>query len=235
MIELNNPDAFASCFLKTYISRGFGAMNKNDIEVLLFSLFKRDGVFSKKSNFELAKMLHITEAKVKRLAYESELVYGESKERELQEKFLNLLSLSKIQEENGTLRFVVEDKFLRSSIYEDLKKNGYYIDSSFNSEIVSIKKDALVFLLNQYYSEEEKNEIVEKYNEVRTSVKKAGRRSFPEVMSVVLDKFLEKGVDVMVDGIGKVDFKSLLEFLAPVSKAVGTLVKIIGVVATLIP
>ena len=151
MFKLNDQAKFASEFIDKYLSRGFGSMNKNDVEVLLFTLFKRDGVLADKSNFELAKMLHITEAKVKRLAYESEIVYGETEEKVLQKRFLDLLYKTKIQVENGTLRFVVEDKYLRSTIYETLKQNGYYIDSSFNSEIVSVKKEALVFLLDQYY------------------------------------------------------------------------------------
>ena len=152
----------------------------------------------------------------------------------LQKRFLDLLYKTKIQVENGTLRFVVEDKYLRSTIYETLKQNGYYIDSSFNSEIVSVKKEALVFLLDQYYSDTDKKEILDGYNAVRKEVKKADKKSFSEVMSVVLDKFLEKGADVVVDGIGKVDFKSFLQYLAPGMKAVKTVVKIIATIASII-
>lgn len=234
MFKLNDQAKFASEFIDKYLSRGFGSMNKNDVEVLLFTLFKRDGVLADKSNFELAKMLHITEARVKRLAYESEIVYGETEEKVLQKRFLDLLYKTKIQVENGTLRFVVEDKYLRSTIYETLKQNGYYIDSSFNSEIVSVKKEALVFLLDQYYSDTDKKEILDGYNAVRKEVKKADKKSFSEVMSVVLDKFLEKGVDVAVEGIGKVDFKSFLQYLAPGMKAVKTVVKIIATIASII-
>ncbi len=238
MITIKDYEPFAKEFETLYLSRGFGSMNKNELEVLFFHLLKKYGNgFKDKSNFELACALRTSEAKIKRLAYESEMsygVFGDVEKKDLQTRFLTLLSESKIQKENGTLRFVVEDKFMRSVIYEDLKRSGFYLDTSFNSEIVSIQKEALIALLEMYYSKEEKEEIVSEYKAALQRAKKtvAGTAeegvTFKHVMGVVFDKCLETGVEKVIEGFGKIDYSQLIKTISGGIRTIGTLIKIVG-------
>lgn len=236
MPNLTNPTEFAGEFVREYFGRGFGAMNKNEIEVLIFHLLKRYGDITGKTNFQLARELHIPESKIKRLAYEAELSYGGDNKEELQERFLALMGKAKIQKENGTLRFVVEDKFLRSSIYEDLKQMGYYLDSSFNSEIVSIQKEALIALLDSYYREEQKEEMLKAYKDARKKVGKSEEEGldFKRMMGLVIDKLLEKGVDAAVEGMKGIDFESLIKSISAGFKTIKAVISIIATIATFV-
>ena len=163
-MQIVDVNGFAEDFKKYYLDRGFGSMNKNDFEVLFFYLLQTYGNLQEKSVFGLAKELQISESKVKRLSYEADLKYRKEDDTKLRERFLSLLDKANLQKDNATIRFVVEDKYLRSSIYNDMKLDGDYLDYSFNSEIVSIHKNALIRLLDKYYSEAQKDDLIQAYN-----------------------------------------------------------------------
>lgn len=236
MAFITDYQKFAAEFEQVYFGRGFGSMNKNELEVLFFYLLKKYGTIQGASNFQLACELRIPESKVKRLAYEAELTYHMEDIRALRERFLFLLGKAKIQKENGTLRFVVEDKFLRSTIYEDLKQRGYYLDTSFNSEIVSIHKDALIELLDLYYGEEEKDELVGEYKKVRKKAGKADKEgiSFKGVMNTVFNTLIEKGTGAAVDGLMDADYGSMIQAVSQGLKAFKSIISIVAKVALLI-
>lgn len=233
MVTITEYDAFAKDFEKLYLGRGFGSMNKNELEVLFFHLLKKHSKgFASKSNFERACALRISETKIKRLAYEANMSYGaldDAEKEELQTQFLALLSDAKIQNDRGTLRFAVEDKYMRSVIYEDLKQQGYYLDCSFNSEIVSIQKEALVTLLDMYYADDKKKSIVDEYKKARKKAKKSTDEdtTFKHVMGVVFDKCLETGTEKIIEGLGKVDYQQLIRIVSGGVMAIGSLIKIV--------
>jgi hypothetical protein len=64
---------FAKDFIERYKLIGFGLMNKNDFEVLIFDLFKSYGNLKYKSNSEVSIILQLTESKIRRFVYETEL------------------------------------------------------------------------------------------------------------------------------------------------------------------
>lgn len=228
-------DNFSKDFEKYYLQRGFGSMNKNELEVLFFHLLKEYGDIGGKSVFELAREMKLPESKVKRLSYESDMIYGKQDMEEIHKRFLGLITDAKIQKEKGTLRFVIEDRYLRSTIYNDLKQNGYYLDSSFNSEIVSIQKEALVFLLDLYYNDEQKEEIVKKYKEAR---KKANKEesdiSFRDVMKIVLDKVIENSIETTQEGFERIDCTLFFKTISEGAKAIWKIARIVACVAAII-
>ena len=233
MVTIQNYEEFAKDFERYYLWRGFGSMNKNELEVLFFHLMKEHCPgFKEKSIFQLACELRTSESKIKRLSYEAELSYGKMEaedKKALQERFLSLLAKAKLQKENGTLRFVVEDKYLRSVIYEDLKQQGYYLDSSFNSEIVSIQKDALIALLDMYYSKKEKDAITNEYKKTIKKVKNIDvKDTFKQVMSTVFEKVCEDGTDKVIDGLGTIDYTKLIQFISGGVQALGKIVKVVA-------
>lgn len=221
IIDVNG---FADDFKKYYLDRGFGSMNKNDFEVLFFYLLQTYGDLGRKSVFSLAKELEISEAKVKRLAYEADLKYRKESESDLRHRFLELLSNANLQKDKATLKFAIEDKYLRSSIYEDLKSDGYYLDYSLNSEVVTVRKDALIRLLDKYLSEENKEEIVNEYKRVKKDVKKGGTSLFPEAMNSLFDAVIQKGVD-------HADFEKLMGFIAKGAKGIAGIVGMLSMIS----
>lgn len=127
----------------------FGAFNKNDYEVLLFHLFKEYGDLSKMSPFQISIDLKIPEAKVKRLIYESEIVYGSFEKEKILTEFLDILLHSKfVADDNGKkVTFAIQNKYLRSAIQSEFISLGYYADGSFNSDVVVVHYQALFALL----------------------------------------------------------------------------------------
>ena len=220
-MKILDTTGFANDFEKYYLNRGFGTMNKNDFEVLFFYLMQTYGDLGEKSNFALAKELEISEARVKRLAYEADLKYKKESDNELRGRFLSLLEKAKLQKDKTGIRFVVEDKYLRSSIYEDLKSDGYFLDYSFNSEIVTIQKDALIKLLDKYYSDDQKEEISKEYKRVKKIAEAGDKSLFPTAMSSLFDAVVQKGVD-------DADWGKLLGLLSKGTAGIAGIVKMLS-------
>lgn len=132
--------------LDCYIRRGFGSMTKNDFEVWIFNeLLKGD--LKSKSNYEISRVLQIPESKVKRLRYEADLRYSsiDDTERRLYEILNQCLTTAHIKD-NGNdvqVQFAIEDRTVRKHLEFKLKQYGDFVDSSFNSEIISVRSDGL--------------------------------------------------------------------------------------------
>lgn len=152
-MRLKNNKQFAIDFINEYNTRGFGSMNKNDFEVLIFNLLKKHGSLKEKTNHEISLSLQIPENKVKRLAYESDLRYGSLTPEHIQKEFFKIISRSKLKGHLSKIEFIIENKFIRTSIDAQLKSLGHYSDSSFNSEIIRIDLESLAILLTYYYPE----------------------------------------------------------------------------------
>lgn len=185
-MEVVNKEEFAQEFVEQYAKRGFGSMNKNDFEVLVFNLLRKYGDLKDKTNFEMSLDLQIPETKVRRLAYESDLKYGHITETDIKSVFFSIVASSKLRGDLNKIEFVIENKFIRTSIGAQLKQLGHYADSSFNSEIIRIHIESFVDLLAYYYPQPAIERIVK---ECKATVKaeKGEAISF----KLILRKFLE--------------------------------------------
>ncbi len=153
-MELSQPTEFANTFIEHFGRKGFGSMNKNDFEVLIFFLLQEYGSLSDlKDNYSVSRVLKIPETKVRRLAYEADLHYRDFKKRDITEHFFEVVNNSTFRLDSNKVEFVIESRFLRSSVSAQLKNLGHYADGSFNSEIVRIHLESFVDLLHYYYGE----------------------------------------------------------------------------------
>ncbi len=67
-IELKDPAAFGSEFLRLTLLQGFQSLTKRDLELLIFVLLERDGAVGRdESNAAVAARLRVTPAKIKAL------------------------------------------------------------------------------------------------------------------------------------------------------------------------
>jgi len=67
-IELKDPAAFGTEFLRLTLLQGFQSLTKRDLELLIFVLLERDGAIGRdESNFAVAGKLRVTPAKIKAL------------------------------------------------------------------------------------------------------------------------------------------------------------------------
>lgn len=156
----DKEEEFAKEFISRYSKVGFGSMNKNDFEVMIYDLLKKYGNLSGKNNYDISLELQITESKVKKLSYEAELKYNNHNDKSFKNDFLKILEKAKIRKDTNKVLFSVEDKFLRTSISAKLKSLGHFSDSSFNSEIISIDVKSFIDLLDSILDESEKEKII---------------------------------------------------------------------------
>lgn len=170
--------------IQSYLERGFGSMNKNDFEVWIFNEWRK--LQDKNlSDYAISKELKISETKVKRLRYEADLKYSsDNDEKKLQEQFFKLLENAKYKKENSKLQFVIKDKLLRGYISDCLEKDGRFMDSSFNANMVSIYVDDFSFLLEQF-SKVERKKIIE-----RAKKEAEANHDFPITISDILKEML---------------------------------------------
>ena len=155
MINEENYQAFSKFFLDKYFERGFGSMNKTDIEILLFHSLQQFGDIKDKSDFELCRSLKISESKVKRLRYESHIIYGDQTDKDLKVRLYSYLSNARFLKDKGYIQFSIEDKFLRNWFYSKVKEINGFTDTSHNSEIVKISNQTFADVLENLYRVEE--------------------------------------------------------------------------------
>jgi len=185
-MDIFNKDQFSTELIARYATRGFGSMTKNDFEVLIFDLLRKYGDLKDKTNFEMSLDLQIPETKVRRLAYESDLKYGQLSESDVKEAFFDVVAKSKLRGDLNKVEFVIENKFIRTSIGAQLKKLGHYADSSFNSEITRIHIESFIDLLAYYYPAPAIERIVK---ECQSSI--ATEKGETITFKLILRKFLE--------------------------------------------
>ncbi|MDO4802673.1 MAG: hypothetical protein Q4A15_10965 [Prevotellaceae bacterium] len=158
---------FGEDFIKLYLSKGFGKMNKNDIEVLFFHLLMKYSSLKGENSFAISTILKIPESKVKRLIYEAQLNYCDNLEKNMVDNLKTILQNAHFREKDHKIFFAVSDKMLRNYISSFLMENGHFNDTSFNSEIVVIHIETFAFLLEKLcYTEEESAEFVEKFQQL---------------------------------------------------------------------
>lgn len=152
---------FADTFLDEYMKRGFGSMNKTDLETLLFHALRKakEGpvLFS---NYDWSLQLRVPEAKVKKWNYEADLRYIDVDPQRLKKEFFYLLANSdKFVVDERRVQFAVENRCLREMLAADLKKLGYFADGSFKSEVMSLSLAGFSDLVFHYFPEEQKEEL----------------------------------------------------------------------------
>jgi hypothetical protein len=185
-MEIYDREKFAEAFMNQYAQRGFGSMNKSEFEILIFDLLRKYGNLKDKTQFEISLSLQIPESKVRRLSYESDLKYGQYTEEDIKTAFFKIVEQSKLRKDLDKIEFVIENKFIRSSISAKLKRMGHYADSSFNAEIIRIHYESFIDLLEHYFSEESINKII---NECKTLVKDKDPNQI--TFKLLLRKYLE--------------------------------------------
>lgn len=191
--------------IQAYLERGFGSMNKNDFEVWIFNEWRKlqDGGLS---DYQISKALKISETKVKRLKYEADLKYAIdlNNESELNERFFELLQNAKYKKENSKIQFVIKDKLLRSYINDCLEKNGRFMDSSFNSNIVSIYIDDFYYLLKTF-KEIDEDKILKQAKEIAET-----NHDFPQTIPGILKEMF---LNLSKEKLGEITTNSIIDFI----------------------
>lgn len=189
--------------IQSYIKRGFGSMNKNDFEVFIFNQWLSFENNKEKSDYTISRELRIPESKVKRLRYESSLVYSEyeNDDQRLRNEFYENLKNAKYKADSQKLYFLVPDKLVRQYINDVLENDGRYLESSLTSSSVSIYINDFIYLIEKLKFVD-RDKIVNKAKE-----ESEGNTNFPVEWTDIVKEFL---VNCAKDKLGELTTDSII-------------------------
>lgn len=161
MLKITEYKDFTEEFLGTVLSK-FGSLTKNDYEVLIYDLMNKYSDFGNMTSFAKSVYLRVPEAKIKKLAYESEIKYHDYDRDDILRRFFKLLNESSFSADGKVIKFAIPDKYLRTAIQSELLAQGSFADGSFNSDVVAIHYKAFVLLLSRLYESNKQLTEIEK-------------------------------------------------------------------------
>lgn len=184
----------------------FGSMNKNDYEVALFALLLRNG-WKDKSDFDISQLMKITETKVKRLRYESNLKYSDNSD--LKGQLKTLLSSVKYKfAESNRIQFLIKDKNLRLYANNILEQQGSFSDSSFNSDVVSVTPEDMMVLLG-YVADQDATKVKELLQKAKVELKRSQNVLPQDIKEKV--KNLAVGFNILGNNIFPIGLNTLID------------------------
>ncbi|MFN3166112.1 MAG: hypothetical protein ACE37H_03505 [Phycisphaeraceae bacterium] len=159
-------DQFSKEFLDHYLAQGLGAMTKRDIDILVMHLLQKHGNLTNRTNHELSHQLQLTETRVRSLRYEARLKYPPEESNYIERRVLYALAQSQFDANKGAIRFIVEDAYVRYALQARMKSRGAVHDTSFNREIVSVKPDQLIDLIEELYGKDTAKTFKKEFDKV---------------------------------------------------------------------
>ena len=142
-LEENTAKEILKEIMGVYFDKGFGIMNKTEIETLIYFALKKHGLFTGKC-FDDSQKLQITEAKARKLIYESQVKYEKRDKNALDahlRKYIgDCLTHATFVKNNKEISFAIEDKYIRVALNAKLRENHYFADTSFNKDIISLNE-----------------------------------------------------------------------------------------------
>lgn len=153
--------------LDVYLDKGFGVMNKTEIETLLYHVLKKNDLLSGKC-FDDSFALQITEAKARKLIYESQIKYGTTDKDELllylRKSVGECLTHAYFGRNNKEIKFAIEDKYLRVALHAQLRAHNFFADTSFNTDIVTMDENAFARMVTLLVPNYQVDDVLAKIN-----------------------------------------------------------------------
>ena len=188
-------------FMEVYMDKGFGVMNKTEIETLMYHVFKKHGLLTGKC-FDDSFKLQIPEAKARKLIYESQVKYAGRNEDELtaylRKSVGQCLTHAFLSKNGKEIRFAIEDRYLRVALNAKLRANHYFADTSFNKDIISLDENAFREMILMLVPNFQKDEVLAKLNAVKlteeTIAKDDAKEIVKDSIKEIFDKAIIKGI-----------------------------------------
>lgn len=218
VIEATEEEAKSalSYFLKSYMTPAFGALPKNEVELIVLNVLEKlKAIDTEPELYDLVSQLKITRSKARGLIYDREL--RRSSEAELDEKVKSLLKRPLIQKSGDLYVLEVENPLVSDHLRAKVKKLGYVSDGSFSPTIVKLGLDAVTALMESYLSDTEKADVrgalvaagapdTSLTGVLKATLRKVAGRLASESGEVLMDKasdfispILEAGIDLIAD------------------------------------
>jgi len=156
---------FGKQFIDKYLSNGFGAMPKSEIDILVFHLLSESEEIKDKSNYHIANKLMITESKVKSLSLHSSLKYKPVNHKSILSNIVDRVcsEMQKTEFNDQVVTISIESPVDQREFVHAVKSIGRSIEYGLNRELLKISPLALfeLVVLNLENPEKEFTKIVQ--------------------------------------------------------------------------
>lgn len=164
-MDLNDPEAFAAAFLDAYLSQGFQSLPKRDLDLLVFLLLERDGAINRTaSNFDVARHLRLTPARVKTLRRDAYArwrpLVGDNRKNQLKAILSEILTVKSISvgskyvsektRKDGFLAVRVEHADDRQELEEAILSAGGLPVYERNRDVLVVRFDTLLAIAEDF-------------------------------------------------------------------------------------
>ena len=188
-------------FLKEYLHRGFGQMNKSEIEAWIFHALMKQTHYSGMTDFLLSSELRVSEAKIKNLRYNDALLF---KDRvELFEDMRKMILNAQFRYDGKKIMFSLPNKMAQQLLREELYKKGHIYDTSFVSDNVVLFPEDLEDIIDIVYDDKDKNTLMTKLHTTKTA-------PFSVKLKETLDKIYKPANKIVTFSIEVLKLISLL-------------------------
>lgn len=201
--------AALSYFLQKYMAPTFGALPKNEVELIILNVLEKlKAIDDEPELYEFVSKLKVTRSKARGLIYAREL--RRSSEEELNEKVKNLLRKPLIQKNGELYVLEIENPLVSDHLRSKVQKLGYVSDGSFSPSIIKLGLDAITALIESYLSEKEKLDV-------KAALVRAGA---PDTsLTGVLKATFKKIASKVASDTGEALIEKSSEFISPIIDA----------------
>ena len=205
-LDEKKAKALLEDFMEIYLDKGFGVMNKTEIEILMYHVFKKHELLTGKC-FDDSFKLQITEAKARKLIYDAQVKYADMDENKLADHLRtsvgNCLAHAFFSKSGKEIRFAIEDKYLRVALNAKLRENHYFADTSFNKDIISLDENAfreMILLLVPNY---QKADVLKRFKDLDLPEESTAQEYVKDIIKDIIKKIFVMGTIKGVVELGK--------------------------------
>ena len=158
MIKGKDAEAFVETFLSRYLERGFGSLQKREIDILVFHLLSSVPAIDGRSNYEISNFLKISEGRVKSLRLEAALKHQPANHKAVLGKIvLELIdAMTKPDFDGGYVFVALEDPVQKREFEYAVKRTGYPVEYGINRELLKVKPVSLLAIVMENIEDGEK-------------------------------------------------------------------------------
>jgi hypothetical protein len=215
----NDAKTALKYFLKSYTSPAFGALPKNEVELIVLNVLEQiKAIDAEPEVYELVSKLRVTRSKARGLIYDREL--RKSSSSDLDEKVKALLKRPLIQKNGELFVLEVENPLVSDHLRAKVQKLGYVSDGSFSPNIIKLGLDALSALTESYIAKSDHEaikQVLVSAGAPDSSLRGVLKATFKKVAKKVADDTGEAVMDKASEYLGPI-FDSALEKITEKSK-----------------
>lgn len=124
-------------------------MQKREIDILIMYLLMADGQFSFPGDlYKAARLLCLTEAKIRNLYKEVQLLYLQISEEDAKKALIKLIENKNFELRGNRIAFFIRDPMVSQWFQEWVTSIGGFTDSSFNANIITLSEELLLKLID---------------------------------------------------------------------------------------